>query len=296
VATKRATGPATATPLGRAIGERLRAIREESGVTQEDVAAEARRLGLGWVRATVAGIELGRRQLSPGELIVLPFVLGRAGVWAYEHNEFKGPDGAIERAKVGHHPVSLADLLPDDERPVLVAGRTQIPGRVLRSLFARWQDRRGWPEAVQTPQPTVESEAEEMALRLPREWVLGVLESVRRRWAAKTPPRDWDDYDERERLWRDVGLEAAGDAERKAAAVLKVPPLAVALAARALWDWSLTAEREHRLAVQLPGLVRDTTPARKLQALRGHITRALVEEMEPVVRSLGKKAAKKRRR
>jgi hypothetical protein len=54
--------------------------------------------------------------------------------------------------------------------------------------------------------------------------------------------------------------------------VLGVEPLAVAKAARKLWDRSLTEERDRRLER------RDATP-RSVQALRGHVTRALIAEL-----------------
>src|SRR5262245_19090019 len=110
-----------AIPLGLVISGRLRELRSASGVPQERVAAEARQLGLDWHRATVADIELGRRQLLTGELLMVPTILGRAGVWAFEHQE----SAHQESVRVGRHPVGLADPIPDDDRPILLAGSTQ---------------------------------------------------------------------------------------------------------------------------------------------------------------------------
>jgi transcriptional regulator with XRE-family HTH domain len=74
-------------------------------------------------------------------------------------------------------------------------------------------------------------------------------------------------------------LAAAADqragAERKAAQRLRTDPEAVAVLAWKLWGRSLTEERDRRVADQAPaGAVRET-----LQALRGHVARALIEEL-----------------
>lgn len=66
-----------------------------------------------------------------------------------------------------------------------------------------------------------------------------------------------------------------GDAERKAARRLGRTSLIVAGAARKRWGRSFTEERDARLAAQATS----ATPPRALQALRGHITRALIEEL-----------------
>jgi len=64
--------------FGKAIGHRLRQVREADGATAADIAAGASRyLGLGWDRSTVARIELGQRQLTAAELLVLPALYGR---------------------------------------------------------------------------------------------------------------------------------------------------------------------------------------------------------------------------
>jgi len=57
------------------IRENLRRIRQAKGQRREDIAIQARSLGLRWDAATVAGIELGRRHISAGELLLLPTIL-----------------------------------------------------------------------------------------------------------------------------------------------------------------------------------------------------------------------------
>jgi transcriptional regulator with XRE-family HTH domain len=66
-------------------------------------------------------------------------------------------------------------------------------------------------------------------------------------------------------------------AEKKAATVLGIDVLELKKMARRRWGKSLTRERERRLAEQLQG-EQPVTPRRR-QALRGHITRSLLEEL-----------------
>jgi transcriptional regulator with XRE-family HTH domain len=58
-----------------ALGRRIRDLREELGFSQEDVAENARRHGLGWLRSTVAMVETGRRKIDFDEMFVLAIVL-----------------------------------------------------------------------------------------------------------------------------------------------------------------------------------------------------------------------------
>ena len=52
-------------------GDTIREWRERAALTQDQVASAARELGLSWTRATVAAIEIGRRELSLDEFTVL---------------------------------------------------------------------------------------------------------------------------------------------------------------------------------------------------------------------------------
>jgi hypothetical protein len=73
-----------------------------------------------------------------------------------------------------------------------------------------------------------------------------------------------------------------GDVELTAARKLKTTPFIVAFAALRHWKHSLTMERDTRLASQMT----NTTPARSVQALRGHITRELLTDLLPHVQEL----------
>jgi hypothetical protein len=75
--------------------------------------------------------------------------------------------------------------------------------------------------------------------------------------------------------YEDASEAAGGDAERKAARRLGVPALTLSVAAHSRYGRSFTAERDRRVAEQAPA----DAPPRTLQALRGHITRALIAEL-----------------
>jgi transcriptional regulator with XRE-family HTH domain len=90
--------------------------------------------------------------------------------------------------------------------------------------------------------------------------------------------------------------EACGDAETKAASTLRVSPEAIVQAAHRRWGRSLTAERDRRVeAYTAPMLTLDPAEAarpgwpRRLQAIRGHVTRELLEELRPLLKGTTKK-------
>ena len=73
---------------------------------------------------------------------------------------------------------------------------------------------------------------------------------------------------------------AYSDAEIKAARRLGTTPDAIATAAEKLWKHSLDAERDQRVMEQAS----PDASARTIQALRGHVTRTLLEKLRPRVR------------
>jgi len=70
-------------------------------------------------------------------------------------------------------------------------------------------------------------------------------------------------------------LDEVGDAERHAARKLGTTPERINIAAMRRWGRTLAEERDHRLALHGADV-----PARRRQALRGHITRDLMTELE----------------
>jgi hypothetical protein len=228
--------------VDQAIGQRLRQLRGEYGLRQDQVATAARRVGLGWTQSTVAAIEHGNRGLSLGEWFMLPMVVGFAGGGA------------------GPWP-KLAELLPDSGR-VAVSAETTADVDVLRAGLAGQLDHDSRHPFADYDTPFTRK----------------LNESTRRFTAELRPLLP---------LWPDMATDgyrnaqkaARGDAERKAARKLGVPPLKLSVAAFGRYGRSFTEERDARVAEQAPT---DAAP-RSLQALRGHITRGMLAELAPVL-------------
>jgi hypothetical protein len=228
--------------VDQAIGQRLRELRLESGLRQDQVATAARRMGLRWTQSTVAAIERGNRALSLGEWFLLPSVVGFA-------------DGVT-----GHWP-KLAELLPDAGR-VALSVETTADVDVLRAELAGSLD-----EDSRHP--------------------LGDYETPFSRKANEGMRRQLAKWKELAPLWPGMTLRGAqgaeeaarGDAERKAARKLGVEPLRLSVAAHGRYGRSFTDERDARVADQAPA---DASP-RSLQALRGHVTRAMLAELAPAL-------------
>jgi hypothetical protein len=223
--------------LSAVVGASLRARRQAAGVRLEQVAAAARSVGLtDWRTITVATIELGRRNLSAGELLLLPRIV----------------------AEVGLGRVSLASLIPNDGRLVRLADDAVVPARRLRAWLPEWR----------APYPTY-----------PR-----LIPAWRRK--PRGPVISLAALDALDR-----------SAERHAARRLGIEAETVAQAAQARWGHSLSDERDARVRereARLHAAYVVATPAdvaRRRQAERGHVTRALLDELRPLVNP-----TKKRRR
>ena len=62
--------------LNAVVGRNLRRLREQDGMTQDQLARRLRQLGLAWTRPTVAAVELGRKTLDVEELVLLSLAFG----------------------------------------------------------------------------------------------------------------------------------------------------------------------------------------------------------------------------
>jgi transcriptional regulator with XRE-family HTH domain len=81
---------------------------------------------------------------------------------------------------------------------------------------------------------------------------------------------------------RQAKASAAYEAEKRAASKLGVPPLVLAIAAHRTWNRGLTEERDRRVVEQ----TNDDASPRTVQAVRGHVTRRLIAEVEPMAREI----------
>jgi transcriptional regulator with XRE-family HTH domain len=228
--------------LDQAIGQRLREARLELGLRQDQIAEAAARVGLGWTQSTVAAIERGNRTLSLGEWFLLSTLIGHA-------------TGFVT------HQFELADLLPASGR-VALSDETTADVEVLRvALRGQLTDPDRKPFAdFDTP---FSRRTRDSMRRFTAE-----MRKLIRLW----PGMSLGDYE----TARDA---ARGDAERKAARRLGVPPLTLSVAAHGRYGRSFSDERDRRVAEQAP----PGAAPRSLQALRGHVTRAMVAELAPVL-------------
>jgi transcriptional regulator with XRE-family HTH domain len=228
--------------VDQAIGPRLREVRLELGLRQDQDASAAGRVGLGWTQSTVAAIEGGNRALSLGEWFLLPTLIGHA-------------TGFVT------HQFELAELLPASGR-VALSEETTADVEVLRDALAG---------RLTDPDRKVFADFDTPFIRRANEDM--------RRFRARVkqllplwPKMTLLGYEEAQNASR-------WDAERKAARKLGVGAMDFSVAAHGRYGQSFTAERDRRVAEQAPD---DAAPG-TLQALRGHVTRAMVTELAPIL-------------
>lgn len=229
--------------IDQAVGKRLLELRDESGLTDEDIAAAARDLGIPWSRNTVVGIGFGKKGLNVAEFLLLPRILEEA---------FTRTLGKTEH-------VSLEDLLPDSR---VDFGGSWIEGSALRDLLRDGSLDRASIHAV--------SKEDVLPRRSQRPG--GVEAAAMRRLLP-------DDPHQAARIERD----ALGDAETKLARGLGTLPELVVIAAIATWGRTLSDERDARLeALDVATEAREDPKGRsdRLRVPRGHITRALAKEIQ----------------
>lgn len=195
-------------------------------MTAAEVAEQASDwLGLGWDRSTVTRIELGQRQVTAAELMVLPVLYNR----------------------------SIAELLPTE--PCQLTQDVRADPAVLRTALtrgARGYDLQRIRGAIPAARANLRGSAQKAEARFP-----GVPGMVIIAGASRVKDQ----------------------IVVKSAQRLGADPWDVAVAAQLTWERDLTAERDARVGKKSESM-------RATQARRGHVTRALLEELRPVVDQL----------
>ena len=210
-----------------AIGRRLAELRGDWEITQEQLAAQARALGLPWKRGTVAAVEGGKRELTAAELLLLPIALR-----------------STRQEGVGRARLFLRDMFPVEG--MVLIGNQPWPTAAFRDLAS------GGPAEIASSASSPQRKSVE---------ILGVPATAT---ARANPPE----------------VEAYGLAEMSSARKLGVRPQVIDRAALSLWKRSLTAERDAR-ADERAGV---GVSIRTRQALKGHITRELLVELEAALK------------
>ena len=236
--------------LAVAVGEGVRTLREARCLRQEDIARAARRLGFRWTRTAVANLEAGRRRLSAAEFLILADMVNFAASLTL-------PEG--RRGDV----VELADLIPG-EGWISLTDESRVQARALR-MFLQGQLHQVKTTDLDVPMlRKLHTQSQRALTALHRALTEG--QAVRQ--------ATWEEATD-----KDVAKamhDMIGEAEHKAARRLGVPTFAVALEARRRWGRSLSAERDRRVAAEAA----EDTELRALQALRGHVSRTLLAELQ----------------
>src|SRR5688572_24763922 len=92
------------TTLEERVARRVRARRDELGISQADLAVIALVAGAPWTQPKIAAVETGRRQLALGEALLLANILG-IGL-----DELLAGDDADEKVNVGGIDVTESQL------------------------------------------------------------------------------------------------------------------------------------------------------------------------------------------
>lgn len=232
--------------LGQLLGDRLKEIRAQEGLTHEDVARRARVVGLPWSPAIVSAFENGHRtSVALEELLLLSYAfqvepadwfVGKG--WAKLTPSARASLGVIRSMLAGSPTEQWTRI---SQRMWDVPEFKDAPG-VLGAQFEKLNERIRRAKTYLGPE-------------VPTELAIRAVEA------------------------------AAGPAEVKAAYKLQVEPLQISLAAFKSWGRSLTQERDLRV-----GEAARQVSFRQLKATRGHITRLLLKELSPRLKSRASRA------
>ena len=246
-----------ANSISAVVGQSVRMWREEAGLTQDQVAKVAVDLGFDWARGTVASIEGGHREVSLSEFLALPFfsqLVGAADSWN-RLADFLPPELETgETTDISTGEGAVLDLRADAE--VELSPACWIQTEHLRALLA------GHPAGGRkVPKDAM------VTWRTIGEALLATSRSIVSRFKQSAEPV----------------APRPQEAEQKAAKRLGVTADDIMAGALYLWGRTLSAERDARAEKQAT----DDASPRRLQAIRGHVTRDLLNELRPVLETKG---------
>jgi hypothetical protein len=227
-----------------AFGQVFAQWRDRFGATQATTAKAARLVGLGWKAITVTQLETGRRHWTPEEVLLAPFVLELIEGPSSDSNAPSLPALLTEMGDWG----STLARLAEGKATVLDydLGHTVTDVTASRALGLGGGFNVFFGDAARA-------------------------EVIRLAWPNLTDDQIAAALADATKAAADVA-----DAEHKAAKRLRVTVEDVALAAQSRWKRSMTDERERLVAERVDG---NGIAPRAMQAMRGHVTRKLVEEL-----------------
>lgn len=162
----------------------------------------------------------------------------------------------------------IADLLPPDGE-VALTPRTSVAV----------SDLAGFLKGGQTNLLRLDSPFQREAVPA----AIDAMKRMARRLESRWPKLSWTDF-------RAAQAAAVGDAERKGARSIGVDPTELAIAARRLYGRDMPEERDARIGARLRA---DAGPA-TIRAVRGHVTRELLEEIKHEIDESKRRARRKR--
>jgi hypothetical protein len=229
--------------LRAVLGAGVRRARERDGaVTQEDLAAAARRWGLPWARTRVALLERGEKAIPAEELALLPLVL----------------TDACKR------PVGMAELI-DPDAVIGLSDVVTVTGRELAERFAGVAP--GIPAVMTVEARPGLALSTAPTLAVGDEYAPGLVVTALPAPDVEIGGVSVSSYDV-ERYVRE-----AGETEQVAARRLGVPLAHFVVIAHALWGRGFSSERDTRASTGP-----DVSPHRR-SAIRGRVSRALLTEI-----------------
>lgn len=231
--------------MATAVGHAVAMRRLERGLSQDDLASQIRNFGLNWTRATVASLEIGRRRdPTLRELCVLSLVL-------YSDIVSLLPTGD-----------TWVEVTPSFELRAHALVDVVVGARTMNELHPG-EDHRGGRRRAPGTKGSWEAEvADRIGL---------IREQIIRIWPGPDSPA----Y---RAIITSAWEESRSEAVQGAARSLGVDAGVLGVAAHKLWGRGFLAERERRVKERAGRVSRQG-----LRALRGHVTRQLLEEIQPLI-------------
>lgn len=262
-----------ARPLAVIVGERLREFREEKGLRQADIASKALSCGLGWSRSSVAALESGTRNLSIEEVILIPYIIAKAGGW----DKPLLPEGVKVLVAPAYH--FITDDLARTMNALLVPvpdgwGQQAVPvAEDVSGKRAIEEDEEAFELGVESRDPRNVKLQEARMLAVTGTW----RSFIRQFYPGADPARVLNTEN------RDNPELAMKVAARLNIVALPVPVESwdfVVYFSWGMWGRSIGKERDAR--AELRG---EFDSKRSLQAARGHVTREMIGEINAEIKS-----------
>lgn len=238
--------------VNQVVAANVRRLRAAADMSQERLALRLRTIGLDWGRSQVAMVESGRRGVGLADGLALAHALD----------------------------VPLVELLRSDDDRVTADGEATWSADFLIGLV---DGSAGDVPAHRAVRGAMGEAELATALRMAPMVVANLMKAAQARW----PSLGEGTAGEREsRMTAGSAIDAAAARRMERRTNLTVKPWEIVEAARELWGRTYEAERDARVLSRT-----ETATPRTLQALRGHVSRQLDDELEIKIEEAATRAA-----